>query len=48
MPEKRIIAKEHKAWIIDENHISIDCANLLKFVEKEYEVTDKGFFGSLY
>lgn len=43
MLEKRIISKKHKAWIIDENHISIDGENLLKFVEKEYEVTDKEF-----
>lgn len=43
MPEKRIIAKEHKAWIIDENHISIDGANLLKFVEREYDAVAPGF-----
>lgn len=43
MPEKRIIAQEHKAWIIDENHISIDDANLLKFEEREYDVEPAGF-----
>lgn len=40
MPEKRVIAKEHKAWIIDENHISIDGANLLKFEERDLKTPD--------